>query len=98
MNSGVQTFLPVEAITTTRYRCPYCRRSWAHKAASVKHIERCWWNPTAQSCKTCVLYVPANDHCNRPGCDACGNDEQCMANIDLRPTLPVGCPKWEAKA
>jgi hypothetical protein len=46
--------------TTTRYRCPHCRKSWAHKATATKHLPLCFSDPERHTCKTCVHDVPAS--------------------------------------
>lgn len=37
----------------TRYRCPHCRRSYAHRATATNHMPRCFMNAAVRSCKTC---------------------------------------------
>lgn len=44
------------AFTTTRYRCPHCRRSYAQKASASSHLDRCWKSPAVRTCKTCTHY------------------------------------------
>jgi hypothetical protein len=41
------------AFTTTRYRCPHCRRSGARAGNIRNHMTRCWFNPEIRGCKTC---------------------------------------------
>ena len=43
--------LPVEQFTQTRYRCPYCRRSWTSLKRANEHRDKCWHRPGG--CKTC---------------------------------------------
>ena len=38
---------------TKRYRCPHCRRSYAHEKAARAHEARCFNNPQRQGCRTC---------------------------------------------
>jgi hypothetical protein len=90
-----------EPITVTRWRCPFCRQSWAHKKAAAEHAGRCWRNPAARSCKTCAHYesVPTGEPCF-PG-QPCGcNDgyEACNAGVDLLEGLRTGCPLWSLLA
>jgi len=82
-----------EAFTVTRYRCPYCRRSWLSKKRAISHIAKCWWN---RGCKTCR-------HADLMGgdyVDGCGLGED-LADPDApfgEPPriLPRGmCPLWE---
>ena len=42
--------LPVEQFSQTRYRCPYCRRSWTSLSRANAHRDRCWY---FEGCKTC---------------------------------------------
>jgi hypothetical protein len=86
------TAVPV-AIRVTRYACPLCHRSHGKKAACTAHIARCWLNPDARACKTCIHYTPseAGPYPEHPGWD-----EQCGLDIDLSSGLKVGCPAWEA--
>jgi hypothetical protein len=81
------------AIRVTRYACPLCHRSHSKKAACTAHIARCWLNPAARACKTCVHYTPseAGPYPEHPGWD-----EQCGLDIDLIGGLKVACPAWEA--
>lgn len=44
-----------EPFTTTRHRCPHCRRSWSKKAPAQAHMDRgCRNDPNARSCATCA--------------------------------------------
>lgn len=45
---------------TTRYRCDFCRRSYAAKSKANKHEAACWHNPASHSCFTCTHYHPEN--------------------------------------
>lgn len=84
-------------IEVVRWKCPHCNRSRARKTATVAHIARCWDNPDAHGCKTCAYFVEALPmFCGDPGCNGCGNDEECGAGVELRgPGLLINCPKWE---
>lgn len=81
--------LPVEQFTQTRYRCPYCRRSWTSLKRANEHRDRCWFN---RGCKTC-----------RHGCGpGAGYIDECAQGVDLwdadeeRPVLRSQCPLWAA--
>lgn len=91
-------------LVVTRYGCPHCRRTRSSKQAASQHMERCWWNPDARSCKTCAFYVPPSGGCGEQRCN-CWSDEECAAGVDLSQydregcvhrALPIGCPTWEA--
>lgn len=94
-------------VQVTRWRCPFCGRSHSGRGRAREHMARCWFNPAARSCKTCVQFQPAIDDCpGTPGC-GCGNDEFCRAGLSVevpsenRPdktTFPVNCPLWAAVA
>ena len=94
-----------EPFQTTRYRCTWCRRSWAAKRTCTEHIARCWFNPANRSCKTCEHFEPA--YHGDPFTEG-STPEKCHAGVDLmrdvelgtlydRPLLPLHCPKWERK-
>lgn len=92
-----------EAFTTTRHRCPFCRRSWAHRAAAARHVARCWLNPAARSCKTCAIFEPAHDACGcEPGCNwgspSGGVPDSCAAGVDLDGTVKTACPLWALRS
>lgn len=88
-------------ITVTRYVCPHCSRGHSKKSAAAAHIGRCWKNPAARACTTCVHftrgYVERCD-CGHPHCE--DYDEQpdtCLVGLVLIDDKPVtGCPKWQS--
>lgn len=88
-----------EPFQTTRYRCPWCRRSWSARAAAAEHIARCWFNPETRSCKTCDSYVPAY---HGDGRTESSSPERCTQGIKFEPheyregiiVLPLHCPKY----
>ncbi len=82
------------AIQVTRYRCPYCTRSRAKKAATEQHIARCWHNPGTRSCKTCVHYEAADP--NGPYPEHPGWPESCGADRDITAGIATDCPQWES--
>lgn len=72
----------------TRYRCPHCPRTGSSKALVTEHIGRCWLNPAARGCKTCVNYLEPAEACGcEPGCNWGGPEggypERCAAGISL---------------
>ena len=72
----------------TRYRCPHCPRTGSSKALVTEHIGRCWLNPAARGCKTCVNYLEPAEACGcEPGCNwggpVGGYPERCRAGISL---------------
>jgi hypothetical protein len=92
-----------EMVMVRRYQCPYCHRRRASKSAVAQHMERCWLNPAARSCKTCAHYeyyagsglsdpcVPGEFcHCDDPA-ESCGKD------VDLTGGLKSGCPLWKLR-
>lgn len=96
------TVLVPVPFTVTRYRCPLpaCARTRSSKKAIAEHIERCWHNPAARACKTCVHYQPGVSE----GDVGYLSEEHCAAGLPFpedtvgRPTLAVGCPTWSATA
>jgi hypothetical protein len=85
-----------EPVTVTRWRCPFCRRTWAHKKAATGHVGRCWRSPGARSCKTCAHFesVPDGDYCLGTPCNCNQGYEACHAGVDLLEGLKAGCPLW----
>lgn len=87
---------------TTRYQCPFCLRARSTKRAAAEHITRCWYNPAAQSCKTCANYdhEPDGEPCDPSSTGTCHcNDghEDCEAGVDLSDGLKTGCPLWSLR-
>lgn len=102
------------AYTTTRYRCPHCRKSYAAKGTAERHLVRCWRNPERRACLTCKH----RDHgeygepeCSIgegawPCCNECGSsrrDEDGRGfcghySAGEARYLQVLCPAWEAKS
>lgn len=76
-------------VRAVRHQCPYCRRTWAHRAAAAAHVARCWRNPEARGCKTCMHYQPPEDG---PYEQHPGWPESCDAERDLTAGLVTGCP------
>lgn len=77
------------AIRAVRHQCPFCRRTWARRTAAEAHVARCWRNPQARGCKTCVHYMlpeegPYEQHPGWP--------ESCHAERDLTAGLRTACP------
>lgn len=82
-------------VQVTRWRCPFCGRSHSGRSRARQHIARCWYNPAARSCKTCVHFQEATGGCfNDPYCN-CSSPESCSAGVDVGQALPVGCPLWK---
>jgi hypothetical protein len=88
--------MPTEAvpITVKRFRCPCCKRSWANKHATTRHIQRCWHNPETKSCKTCVYFQPFEDGYHGDPGDL-GILEGCGEGVDISAGLVSNCEKWE---
>lgn len=81
-------------VVVTRHQCPHCRRTWAKRAAAEAHIGRCWKNPAARACKTCVHFEPPEDG---PYPEHPGWPEGCTQERDLTAGLHATCPLWESK-
>lgn len=81
--------------TVTRYKCPHCTRTRSSKRVIVEHIGRCWENPEARSCKTCVHHAPAT-HVDTDYGPVALDNEFCRRGVQLDDGLPINCPKWEA--
>lgn len=91
-----------ERIQAIRWRCPHCGRSRSSRSATVEHMARCWYNPAARSCKTCVHFEEGSDGCfDDPSCN-CASGESCRKGLEVdvltknkRTTFPTDCPLWE---
>jgi hypothetical protein len=83
--------LPRE-ITVTRWVCPFCHRGRSKRAATEAHIARCWRNPAAKACTTCVNFI--REDCE-PDVGYPGG-EYCAAGVDLSagPVPRSGCGQW----
>jgi hypothetical protein len=80
---------PVEQFTQTRYRCPYCRRSWVSLRRASMHRDNCWYN---RGCLTC-----AHAELLGPFVDGCGLGENLRSDEHDQPAVPRStCPLWEA--
>ena len=79
------------AVRVTRFRCPFCRKSWSSKAAANAHVPTCWMDPGNRACKTCEHHVPAESGgCyERPGCGCQDVEEHCDAGVDMTHTEHV---------
>jgi hypothetical protein len=77
-------------IQVTRYRCPFCTRARAKKTNAEAHIARCWHNPDARACKTCIHYEPADP--NGPYPEHPGWPESCAAEHSLTGGIRSSCP------
>lgn len=86
--------LPIPVVVT-RHQCPHCRRTWSKPAAATAHIARCWKNPTARGCKTCVNFEPVDREGPYP--EHPGWPEGCDVGRDISTGLAIHCPLWEAK-
>lgn len=60
----------VEAVTVTRWRCPWCRWSWSKRAAASAHAGWCARNPASRACSTCRHF--RRQPCCATGSDSCG--------------------------
>lgn len=78
-------------LQVVRYQCPHCRTTRAKKDSINAHIGRCWNNPAARACKTCVHYTPAEDG---PYSGHPGFAEQCEEGRKLLSGLHTDCPLW----
>jgi hypothetical protein len=82
-----------EAFTVTRYRCPFCRRSWQNKARAEGHIAVCWYN---HGCKTC-RHADLIDGAYVDGCELGVDlrDPESMPGEPPRILPRSQCPLWE---
>lgn len=89
----------VEAYTTTRFRCPTCRKSWAKRSAAEKH--RCWHDPANRACRTCAHFAPATKASSWPHHEDSGEPAGCAVDAVALDSQAVGfvldCQMWEGK-
>lgn len=78
------------AFPTIRHQCPHCSRTWAKRTAAAAHIARCWHNPDARGCKTCIHYEPPSEG---PYPEHPGWPEDCGAGR-TDPGIHIDCPLW----
>lgn len=91
MTEDIEVDEPIRSVVV-RWRCPFCGRSHSARTRTREHMARCWFNPAARSCKTCVHFR-----------ENWGNGEGCGRGLNVNvPTdrpgvfkLPTGCPLWE---
>jgi len=84
---------PVQQFTQTRYRCPYCRRSWTSLKRANEHRDQCWYG---HGCMTCRHVEQQHGGNYVTGCEI---------GVDLSdPDFGAGyvrprgnCPLWEAQ-
>lgn len=88
-SATVPLTLPVEQYRQTRYRCPYCRRSWVSLKRANEHRDGCWYNRGCKSCRHAVLAAGVwVDGC-RVGID--------LWDFGAERNVPrSSCPLWEA--
>lgn len=79
-------------LQVVRYQCPHCHHTRAKKNAIEAHIGRCWRNPAARACKTCVHFTPEDP--NGPYPEHPGWPEQCEQGRPMLSGLHAGCPLW----
>lgn len=69
--------MTVEVVVQQRYRCPWCRRTYARRPYAAKHADQCSQNPALHGCSTCVHFVRTpccaelSDHCGCKGLNDC---------------------------
>lgn len=83
--------LPVEQFTQTRYRCPYCRRSWTSLKRANEHRDRCWYNHGCKSCRHASLLSSV-------WVDGCEVGVELWDAGEARIMPRANCPLWEALA
>lgn len=101
----------MESFTQVRWRCQWCRKSFASKNYAGAHERACHHNPASRACTTCRhLERPCcagpNPHCGCDGLNTCAVDafhagehpETTDAKfIDWRRQCPMWATKKEAE-
>lgn len=70
----------LEAVVATRYRCLWCRRTFAKKGYAEKHAAECARNPALRGCSTCQHFIRtpccrvASAECGCKGLNDCAVD------------------------
>ncbi|MBP2229638.1 hypothetical protein J2847_002937 [Azospirillum agricola] len=49
---------PVTHFTTTRYRCPTCRKTGSSRIEMQRHADNCAHAPESRACITCAFNEP----------------------------------------
>ena len=100
MPETVPLTLPVEQFTQTRYRCPYCRRSWTSLKRANDHRDKCWKRPGG--CKTCRHAETEFAADWVTGCglgedlrESLGENFEGVTEFSDRTILRASCPLWE---
>lgn len=78
-----------EKVMMPRWRCTFCRRSWASRRSANAHAARCWFDPANRGCGTCV-----NHERNLSGVEHCKAGEQLpvIERFDrVIPVLAINC-------
>lgn len=85
--------LPIPVVVT-RHQCPCCGITRAKRSTMVAHIARCWHNPAARACKTCVHYTPPEDG---PYPEHPGWPEGCGVGQVIGDLPNSNCPSWQPR-
>lgn len=89
--------IPVRVL---RHKCPHCSKSYNRPGRTREHMARCWHNPDAHGCKTCVHFQPADEQCcGMPDVNECYTPwcsdvaDRCRAGVSLagRPQCTKCC-------
>lgn len=88
-----------EEYTAVRFRCPFCRKSYARRCFAGLHIAQCHHNPDVAGCWGCK-HLDRGPVYSEPSCLA-GEDPCIVEHIESKVVwagaLITGCDKWEAK-
>ena len=82
----------------TAYQCDYCTNYYNYKSNAKRHENRCFHNPSTQSCATCYFY---EDRLINEDFD--GDEPICNAGIVFgytereRVQLRTNCDKWKLR-
>jgi len=74
-----------------RYKCDYCKKTYANKSAAKRHEWRCFFNPATKSCATCKNADMISDDNDEP-VDWC---RKINSRIFRKGWAVVSCHKWE---
>lgn len=83
---------------TTRHRCEFCRRSYAHRSDARKHEAACFRNPAARGCPTCAHFASGKSWFLDCQLGIAKWHESGRAGEDSRMEWERDCSSWAVKS
>jgi len=80
-----------------RYRCPFCRKTWAKRSACFYHItDGCHKDPRTATCSTCK-FLAGDDLVGTWDSETAHCAMECERFKLVRVHRPKDCEKWQPK-